>query len=117
MIDLEDLGIAYRKAKVDLYYSSHASLCAIADYEESLYINLSSLLEKINGEDESWVTEASFIGGWTLAGKSVDTEGWKKHRKEEGNGLIFSSSAEEWEYGCKFQPIKKVFKGRQLSSG
>ena len=26
---LEDLGLAYRKAKVDLYYSSHASLEAI----------------------------------------------------------------------------------------
>ena len=33
MISLADLGMAYRKAKVDLYYSSHASLNALADYE------------------------------------------------------------------------------------
>jgi hypothetical protein len=31
---LQDVGLAYRKAKVDFYYSSHASLDAIADYEE-----------------------------------------------------------------------------------
>ena len=32
MTTLQDLGLAYRKAKVDLYYSpSHASLDAIAD--------------------------------------------------------------------------------------
>lgn len=36
MITLQDLGLAYRKAKVDLYYSSHASIEAIADYEEKL---------------------------------------------------------------------------------
>ena len=29
MIELKDLGLAYRKAKVDLYYSSNASLDAI----------------------------------------------------------------------------------------
>ena len=30
IISLEELGLAYRKAKVDLYYSSHVSLEAIS---------------------------------------------------------------------------------------
>jgi hypothetical protein len=47
MTTLQDLGLAYRKAKVDLYYSSHASLDAIADYEASLHTNLSALLVKL----------------------------------------------------------------------
>ncbi len=38
---LDDFIIAYRKAKVDLYYSSNLSLEAIANYEENLYTNLS----------------------------------------------------------------------------
>lgn len=101
MITLQDLGIAYRKAKVDLYYSSHASLDAIAEYEENLYTNLSALLEKIESDDESWVSEPKFIGTWTLATKSIDMDDWKKHRKDDGNGLIFSSPADEWEYACK----------------
>jgi hypothetical protein len=40
-----DLGLAYRKAKVNLYYSSHASFGAIAGYEDKLHANLTALLE------------------------------------------------------------------------
>lgn len=99
MITLQDLGIAYRKAKVDLYYSSHASLEAIASYEEKLHSNLSSLLEKINGEDETWVTSSEFIGSWTLATKSIDIAGRTKPKKD--SGLIFSSPTEEWKHILK----------------
>lgn len=35
MTSLQDLGLAYRKARVDLRYSSHASPDAIASYEET----------------------------------------------------------------------------------
>ena len=91
MTSLQDLGLAYRKAKVDLYYSSHASLDAIASYEENLHSNLSSLLEKINGEDEAWAVSPEFIGTWTLATKSVEMNCWEKHKKDNGSGLIFSS--------------------------
>ena len=100
-INLQDLGLAYRKAKVDLYYSSHPSLNAIAEYEENLHANLSALMAKINGDDESWVTDADFIGTWTLVTKSIDMDAWKLYRKEHGNGLIFSSPEEEWEHACK----------------
>ncbi|MBP6057004.1 MAG: hypothetical protein KA524_01020 [Nitrosomonas sp.] len=110
MIDLQKLGLAYRKAKVDLYYFSHASLDAIANYEENLHANLSALLEKINGEDESWVTENSFIGTWTLASKSVDMDGWMHYRKENGNGLIFSSPTDEWEHVCALAKNGKLEK-------
>lgn len=100
MTTLQDLGLAYRKAKVDLYYSSHASLDAIADYEENLHTHLSALLVKLQGEDEAWVTQPEFIGGWTLATKSVDMSCWEQHREQHSNGLIFSSPAEEWAHAC-----------------
>ena len=100
MNSLQDLGLAYRKAKVDLYYSSHASLEEIADYEEALHSNLTALLAKIQGDEESWVTQPEFIGGWTLAAKSVDMSCLEQYRKQHGNGLIFSSPAEEWEHAC-----------------
>lgn len=101
MMTLQDLGLAYRKAKVDLYYSSHPSLEAIADYEENLHANLTALLEKIHGQDESWVEQADFIGTWTLVTKSVELDGWKQERKKTGNGLIYSSPADEWEFAVK----------------
>ena len=100
MTTLQDLGLAYRKAKVDLYYSSHASLDAIADYEENLHAKLSALLVNLEGEDDSWVTKPEFLGGWTLATKSVDMSCWEQYREQHGNGLIFSSPAEEWTYAC-----------------
>lgn len=100
MTSLHDLGLAYRKAKVDLYYSSHASLGAIADYEDELHANLTALLGKILGNDESWVTKPEFIGGWTLATKVVDMSCWNLYRETHGNGLIFSSPADEWAHAC-----------------
>lgn len=101
MTSLQDLGLAYRKAKVDLFYSSHASLEAIASYEENLHFNLYSLQQKINGDDESWVTSPDFIGTWTLATKSVETDCWTKHKKDNGGGLIFSSPTEKWKHALK----------------
>lgn len=101
MTSLKDLGIAYRKAKVDLYYSSHASLDAIANYEENLHSNLSSLLEKINGDDEAWATSPEFIGTWTLVTKSVEIDRGEKNKKNNGSGLIFSTPAEEWKHVLK----------------
>ena len=105
MTSLHNLGLAYRKAKVDLYYSSHASLNAIADYEENLHDHLSALLARLQGNDESWVTQPEFIGGWTLATKSVDMSCWKQYREQRTNGLIFSSPAEEWAYACNLLSI------------
>ena len=84
MTSLHDLGLAYRKAKVDLYYSSHASLEAIADYEENLHANLTALLANISGDDESWVTQPEFIGGWSLAAKKVEMSCWEDYRKQHG---------------------------------
>jgi hypothetical protein len=100
MTILQALGVAYRKAKVDLYYSSHASLDAIADYEASLHTRLSALQAKLQADDESWVTQSEFIGGWTLATKSVDMSCWEQYRELHGNGLIFSSPDEEWAHAC-----------------
>ncbi|MNP32306.1 hypothetical protein D3C76_1254780 [compost metagenome] len=69
---VQSLGLAYRKAKVDLYYSSHASLEAIAEYEENLHANLSALSKRILADEEAWVDDPDFLGDWTLATKSVD---------------------------------------------
>ena len=97
---LEDMGLAYRKAKVDLYYSSNPSLLAIADYEERLYEHLNALLKRINDDDEEWVKAPNFIGDWTLATKSVSWPDDKNSNETRDKDLIFSSPAEEWEHAC-----------------
>jgi hypothetical protein len=93
---LQDLGLAYRKAKVDLYYSSYVSVRAIAVYEEKLVENLQRLLDKLNSDNEEWIKESEFLGDWTVATKSISWDERKKFRDKNGNGSIFSSPSEEW---------------------
>lgn len=89
---LEDLGLAYRKAKVDLYYSTTPSLFAIADYEDKLQINLTDLQERINGEAQDWIHNPDFLGGWSLVPKAIKTE-----KTDDSTGLIFASPDDEWQ--------------------
>lgn len=71
MITLDELILAWRKAKVDLYYSTNPPLFDMADYEDKLLENLEQLRQRINGEDQGWVTAPEFLGTWTLAPKSI----------------------------------------------
>ena len=87
---LEDLGLAYRKAKVDLYYSTIPSLFALADYEENLLENLARLQQQLNGKSEQWAKKPEFLGGWTLFPKSINV-------KSTEQSVIFASAGDQWE--------------------
>lgn len=68
---MQDLVIAYRKAKADLFYTSNARYLDIAKYEESLYKNLLWLREQLNSKwDNKWIDE-SFVGDYRVIPKSV----------------------------------------------
>jgi len=107
---LEDLGQAYRKAKVDMYYSSDASLLAIAEYESRLADNLQALLDKLNGTDETWVEAAIFLGGWTLVPKAISWDDRKKYCDENGTLPIFSSPEDEWAHICSLLAKEEKYK-------
>lgn len=95
---LEDFGIAYRKAKVDLFYSSHVSVLDIAAYESKLSENLTRLYTSILGADETWVKGSQFLGDWTLVPKKVSLPPeWGKQQDR----FIYASSADEWKQVCK----------------
>ena len=101
---LVDLGMAYRKAKVDLYYSTNSQPNKIAKYEDDLEANLQALLTKLNGVNEDWVKTEDFIGDWTLGPKSLKSP---ELSKEVKNGVLFSSPAEEWKHVCKLNDGEK----------
>lgn len=106
-IGINDLGLAYRKAKVDLYYSSHACLMDVYEYECNLLDNLQRLLHKLNDDDEGWVKEEEFVGAWTLAAKAIYT-GSEGNHESDGAGLIFSSPKKKWENSCSAIAYGKV---------
>jgi hypothetical protein len=101
---LVDLGMAYRKAKVDLYYSTNSQPNEIAKYEDDLEENLQTLLTKLNGADEEWVKAKSFLGDWTLVPKSLEPP---KLGMDAKNGVLFSSPADEWKHVCDLNNGKK----------
>lgn len=90
---LQQLGLAYRKAKVDIYYSTNPNLAAIADYEEQLLENLASLLARLSGEEENWVSDPNFLGGWAVATKEIKLP----QLTPQNTGVIYSSPDDEWE--------------------
>ncbi|MDR0280242.1 MAG: hypothetical protein LBJ37_20395 [Paucimonas sp.] len=91
-LSLHDLGLAYRKAKVDLYYSTNPSLLEIAKYEEDLSKNLTRLKDLIEGINEDWVKAPSFLGAWTLAPKEIQIA-----KANEDQSPIFASPEAEWQ--------------------
>ena len=90
-LSLHDLGLAYRKAKVDLFYSTNPSLFDIANYEDDLSKNLTRLKEQIEAMNEDWVKDPAFLGTWTLAPKEIQIV-----KGEQDQSLIFASPEAEW---------------------
>ncbi|MFK3771647.1 reverse transcriptase domain-containing protein [Pseudomonas sp. NPDC089406] len=90
-VSLHDLGLAYRKAKVDLYYSTNPLLFDIASYEDNLSQNLAHLKDQIEAASEDWVKSPAFLGTWTLAPKEI-----KVAKVEKDQSLIFASPEAEW---------------------
>lgn len=97
-ISLVDLGMAYRKAKVDLYYTGDNSILKVLEYEEKLIDNLNSLHKKLLSKDPSWLSESGSLGGWTLAPKSIDQKTEKLENLEED--LIHSDPEKHWKSIC-----------------
>ena len=94
---MQDIGLAYRKAKVDLYYSSHATVLNIAEYESQLAGRLGSLLGQVNGVDENWVNAEGFFGAWTVVPKSIKPADVGK----QGNGVVCASPKAQWQKSCR----------------
>ncbi len=72
-ITLEDLYLAYRKAKVDSFYERdqyHSS--AFSHFEDSLESNLRGLLALLNAPTPTWMLGLEFVGGYSYLPKAVE---------------------------------------------
>lgn len=99
MITHDELILAWRKAKVDLYYSTNPPLFAIADYEDKLLDNIGQLCQHLNSKDEDWVIDQKFLGTWTLVPKAIDFSKDPVKQEEsaaEETTLIFAAPDAEW---------------------
>lgn len=89
-ISLFDFGIAYRKAKADLFYSSRACKKALLEYESELEINLKQLKKILEvGKAPEIPTDA-----WTLVPKGLKIE-------EPESSVISSDPNHLWSCICE----------------
>lgn len=89
VVSLVELAMSYRKAKVDLFYSTHKRRLELVDYEANLAENLRRLRDRIVGDDEDWAADPAFVGGFTFAPKRIDEP--KNDRKS-----FWSVPTESW---------------------
>lgn len=76
-IRLEDIYLAYRKAKSDSFYDSfHSNAIAYSEFESNIKGNLELLFNKITNEDSKWWEDVNLIGGYRFTPKSLDDEIW-----------------------------------------
>lgn len=99
MISLPQLTLAWRKAKVDLYYSTSPPLLEIANYEAELMANLRGLQDRLNREDQQWANSDDFLGTWTLEPKAIkpyEEAAENNQDKPKDTVLIFADPTDEW---------------------
>lgn len=79
-ITLQDLYLAYRKAKAEAFFAkTQQSALAFTDFEQSLDTNLSQLLRSIRSETTPWYEDNTLIGKFYYIPKSIDLSIWDGH--------------------------------------
>ena len=72
-----------------MFYASDPRRLDLVEYEEKLGENLADLIRRLEGDDEDWVREPAFIGGFTFEPKAV--------ARPDGDGTTFwSAPARAW---------------------
>lgn len=93
---LNDLVIAYKKAKSEVFHEKlQVSLLAFPEYEQDLLKNLKSLLEKLNSENLEFVTSSSFSSADDYYPIVKKIHFIDQLQKEEDN-IYYSSLKSRW---------------------
>lgn len=93
-ITLEDLVVAYRKAKADCFFeNTFPAAIKFAEYEQDLLANLKTLLDRLHA-DKGFPADGSFLGDYRLLPKKLSI----KAKPEASNGHVhFSNPARAFE--------------------
>lgn len=106
---MEDLVVAYRKAKVDIFQNSHPRRHDLVEYEESLSARLQSLLTRVNSSDMSWTSDEEYLGTFTFTPKALSF-------KAEKRNTFWSDPTKAWDHVAKSSKTTPVVDFRLVSS-
>lgn len=102
-LTIEDLLIAYRKAKADCFFeNTFPTAIKFAEYEQNLLGNLKQLLEQLQ-EDSGFEKNEELLGDFRLLPKKLSTE----KKGTTGNGHVHFSKPE--------RAVKSLFKNYSIT--
>lgn len=77
-INIEDLYLAYRKAKAEAFFDNmHPCALAFTEYEKHLERNLDNLFHRLTAPGANWFSDCNFIGDYIYIPKSLDLSMWE----------------------------------------
>lgn len=104
-VDIKDLAAAYRKVKVDLFYSGNPYRLALADFEENLEDNLQKIKSALKDDNQEYIF--SLCKGFWLSPKNIEFE-----KDSFDKNLIYSAPQHEYNLdkikSCKLRIIANV---------
>lgn len=105
-ITLADLYLAYRKAKVDVFYEkTNIAGIAFCQYEEHLNRNLRRLLKRLTAIKPTWAEDPDFIGSHSFIPKSIEPD--PSFVPSGGSPHFFNSDTDKrWVSWCQQQKGK-----------
>lgn len=111
MITKEDIAFAYRKAKVDMYYSGIPYRSDIVEFEENLELQFRRLVEIANNPRIESVED--ICTGWLLMPKKVDDASDDAKKSKCDTGIVFSDPSKQFEQKnknpiCELRLVSKV---------
>lgn len=103
-ISIEDLVIAYRKAKADCFFeNTFPTAIKFAEYESNLLSNLSKLLERLH-EDNGFKANKDLLGEYRLLPKKLSI---KPNKKSPKNGHVH--------FSCPQRSVEHLFKHHDIT--
>jgi hypothetical protein len=97
-LTLEDLVVAYRKAKADCFFeNTFPTGIKFAEYEQDLLVNLQALLANLQSEN-GFSENADYLGKFRLLPKKLSF----KPKDDSGNGYVHFSNPHR-----AFEPLTK----------
>lgn len=79
-ISIDDLYIAYRKAKQESFFdTSNANSIEFSEYEKELEKNLLNLYSRLTTDSSYWWEDAEFLGKYLYIPKSINEDKWSSN--------------------------------------
>jgi len=93
---LADLYVAYRKAKVDMYYErDHCVALEFAAYEQDLDVNLRSLHQELTKDEVDWFKRPAFVGTYSYVPKTLNAGAVNEQFIESSNDFGLKENSEK----------------------